>query len=362
MLATLQDRMTNPALGVVVNRVAGARAIFDRLRSEVMGEIEVTLIIGPARSVDREDRATELDFIRTGRRDALRLLPKPLVVVTATQTIEAGVDLDFDGLVTEAAALDALRQRFGRLNRAGRGITPEGVILAHKDDIGAKADDPVYGDRIKTTWAKLQHLAAAANGAIDFGISAFRSRIDKEEASRLAAPTADAPIMMPAYADLWSHTWPIPHADPEVALFLNGPDRSPATVQIVWRADIDEQNDLRPAIADKAERTRLIELFKLAPPRAAEAIGVPLWAARAWLEQAGANQANFSDAVERSPEGNEERGEEAKRAFRWAGEDSECTKVVYPSEIKNGDLIAVPATTHGGCDQWGWDPGNPARP
>ena len=99
-------------------------------------------------------------------------MAKSLIVV-ATQTIEAGVDLDFDGLVTEAAALDALRQRFGRLNRGGRPITPEAVVLAHKDDIGAKADDAVYGDRIRTTWAKLQGLAADER-VVDFGIEALR--------------------------------------------------------------------------------------------------------------------------------------------------------------------------------------------
>ena len=92
------------------------------------------LIIGPARAVDRDKRAGELAPIRTGQSKSRGEMTDPLVVV-ATQTIEAGVDIDFDGLVTEAAPLDALRQRFGRLNRAGRNITVEAVMLAHRDDI-----------------------------------------------------------------------------------------------------------------------------------------------------------------------------------------------------------------------------------
>ena len=277
----------------------------------------------------------------------------PLVVV-ATQTIEAGVDIDFDGLVTEAAPLDALRQRFGRLNRAGRDIAVEAVVLAHKDDTGSKADDPVYGDRIAKSWTKLQQLGAEANGVVDFGIDALRSRINQEEAGALATPTVDAPVLLPAYADLWSHTSPIPNADPEVAVFLHGPDRSPATVQIVWRADIDEQNDLRPAMEYEAGRGRLIELLKLVPPRSAEAVEVPLWAARAWLVRTGAKQADFSDAVEHSREAGDERAT-GRRAFRWAGEDSERTQVVQKSALRNGDLLVVPAA-YGGCDEWGWNP------
>lgn len=361
----LKNSIPNPAVGVVVNRVARARAVFERLRGELANEAEVILIIGPARPVDRENRTGELGSIRTQHSDKPRLLEKSLIIV-ATQTIEAGVDIDFDGLVTEAAALDALKQRFGRLNRGGRpNIKPEAVILAHKDDIATDDNDSpkadaVYGGRIKLTWTKLRHLAAESNDVVDFGIDALRKGISRNEANTLASPIVDAPIMLAAYADLWSQTWPMPNADPDVALFLHGPDRAPATVQIVWRADIDEQRDLRPAMEDESARSRLIELFKLVSPRAAEAIEVPLWAVRAWLERPDAKQANFSDVVERSAAVDQEPGV-GRRAFRWAGEDERLMRkdrrsnAVYASALRNGDLIVVPAD-YGGCDEWGWNP------
>jgi CRISPR-associated endonuclease/helicase Cas3 len=349
--------VATPALGVVVNRVARARAVFGRLKAELQESANVTLIIGPARSVDREDRAAELDSIRTRSPGAPRGLPKPLIVV-ATQTIEAGVDIDFDGLVTEAAALDALRQRFGRLNRAGRRIAAKAAILAYKADVGAKADDPVYGDRIAKTWAKLKQLAPGPDGRVDFGIAALRQQIGEEEAGTLAAPASDAPVLLPAYARLWSQTWPIPNADPSVALFLHGPDRSSKSVQIVWRADIDEQHDLRPAMGEsesaKAAQNRLVELLKLVPPRAAEAIEVPLWAARAWLNRPERGQADFSDSIEQEQDA-DVATTAARRAFRWEGENGERTGVIYASSLENGDLIVVPSS-YGGCDKWGWHP------
>jgi CRISPR-associated endonuclease/helicase Cas3 len=357
-LLKLKKSIANPAVGVVVNRVARARAVFERLCSELGSEADVTLIIGSARAVERDNQAAKLSPIRTRHPDAPRTLEKPLIAV-ATQTIEAGVDIDFDGLVTEAASLDALRQRFGRVNRGGRKISPEAVILVHKDDIGAKVDDPVYGARIKATWEKMQQLASESNNVVDFGIDALRKRINRDEAGTLAAPIVNAPILLPAYADLWSQTWPIPNADPDVVLFLHGPDHSPATVQILWRADLDEENDLRPAMGDMSARARLMKLFTLLPPRAAEAVEVPLWAARAWLERSDANAADFSDAVER-PLGGATAARAGRRAFRWAGEDSERTVVVHASALRNGDLIVVPSD-YGGCDKWGWNPNSNER-
>ena len=71
-------------------------------------------------TVDRREIESKLDPFHTGN-DEERAAAAPLMVV-ATQCLEVGVDLDLDGLVTQAAPLDALRQRFGRVNRAGRSI------------------------------------------------------------------------------------------------------------------------------------------------------------------------------------------------------------------------------------------------
>jgi CRISPR-associated endonuclease/helicase Cas3 len=355
-----------PAVGVVVNRVARARAVFERLKKELesMGKdigqsseptIDFMLVVGAARSVDRNEIAKKLDPIRTRQAKAPRGLPRPLIVV-ATQTIEAGVDIDFDGLVTEAAALDALRQRFGRLNRAGRrDITPEAVVLVHREDIGAKADDPVYGDRIAKTWEALNRWKAnAADARVDFGVEAMKTTLATEKISDLTTKALDAPVLLPAYADLWSQTSPIPGADPDVALFLHGPNRSPASVQIVWRADISEREDLRPAAGQNNDPSWLTELFTLTPPRAAEAIEVPLWATRAWLRGAGVQQSDFADVIERETDSDNARTA-GRLAFRWAGKDSERTGVIRADALRPGDLIVVPAS-YGGCDRWGWCP------
>ena len=98
--------------------MATARQVFEKLRKTVESEPEcdAILLTGRIRPYDR-DRLLEqwLLRIKAGRETEP---DRPLFVV-ATQTVEVGANLDFDALVTEAAPLDALRQRFGRLDRLG---------------------------------------------------------------------------------------------------------------------------------------------------------------------------------------------------------------------------------------------------
>lgn len=339
-----EQGVTPVAVGVVVNRVALARRIFRALHDDDTS-VRV-LMIGRSRDVERDAIVDRLAAFRTGaetRSDAKSLF------VIATQCLEVGVDLDLDGLVTQAASLDALRQRFGRLNRAGRPVPAEGTILARTEDIAKKADDAVYGDRIRRTWEALQRMAEG--GVVDFGVDELPRRLTEAgiDADGLAAERPDAPVVMPAYLDLWSQTSPRPVMDPEVALFLHGAERTTAGVSVVWRSDITE--------ADLDEGNGIEELLRLVPPYAAEAVEVPLWAARAWLNTANGESAEIADAPERPGEEGEESPVQGqgRRTFRWAGAGDGRTGVVGPDDLRPGDLVIVPSE-YGGCDTFGWAP------
>lgn len=347
MADRLRDRgVSSAAVGVVVNRVALARKIFNVLDSD--DATDAVLMIGSSRDVDRDVIARSLDPFRTGEQS--RAEAGPLFVV-ATQCLEVGVDLDLDGLVTQAASLDALRQRFGRLNRAGRSIHAEGAIIALTKDIARKADDPVYGDRIRRTWDALGVIAE--NGTVDFGLETLPEQLKKAEfdPGNLAAERPDAPVLLPAYFHLWSHTSPTPSADPEVGLFLHGVERTAAGVTVVWRGDISE------ADIDGETGVDLKQVIRLVPPRAAETIELPLWVASAWLRRLEDPPADISDAPQREPETHEgiRRRETPRQAFRWAGYDDPDTHSVNANELRTGDLLVVP-TGYGGCDRFGWAP------
>ena len=237
-----ENGVRRPVIGVVVNRVARAREIFAQLERQLLekpeGGVEeeaipeFILMIGPARPVDRDHLVEKLKPIRTGES---RELERPLVLI-ATQCIEAGVDIDLDALITEAAPVDSLRQRFGRLNRAGRAIKPYAAIIADRTDISARVGDPVYGKAIKATWGYLAEGAKEEKSpTIDFGIDAMSSRMEvlsDEDLNRMLTEKPNAPVLLPAHLDLLSQTSPVPAADPDVALYLHGPD--PSRIQSRW--------------------------------------------------------------------------------------------------------------------------------
>lgn len=349
------------SIAIMVNRVATARSIAAKLEKEHTGR--VTLLIGRLRPLDREATTKEIqERLKTG---AMAVAPEsgPLIVVS-TQCLEVGADLDFDALVTEAASLDALRQRFGRLNRAGREIAARAVIVLPGDqdlptdklDEAAPCDS-IYGNAIPQTWLWL--ISLAQDGVVDFGINAMTAAVDSlraiggdEALVAMCSPTGDAPVLLPAYLDCWVQTNPAPAADPDVALFLHGPQREMADVQVCWRGDLPEAEN----------EDEWADILSLCPPTTAECLPVPLHIFRDWLGSRGKFEDSSGDVAEiqELPDKKKKEEERGIPALVWRGPDDRFF-AHRAAGLRPGDTIIL-RVQGGGWQALGHLPGVPADP
>ena len=328
------------AIVVFVNRVATARKTYRLLQNRE--DIDPVLLTGRMRPVDKEVIVQRLDPLQASQ-SAKRTLTKPMVVV-ATQTLEVGADFDFDGLVTECASLDALRQRFGRLNRMGRPIEARALILMRGDQTGEKGDDPVYGGALTRTWNWLNECKNE-NSEVDFGIA----YLPDGDAS-LNAPSPNAPVMLPAHVDCWAQTAPEPKPSPDVAPFLHGPREGAADVQVCWRTDLD--------VIDEKETA--LELLRLCPPSSSETLPVPIGVFKRWLV-AGEGYEYEDDSADVEGTGTENGISEKNsskvehRIIRWRGAtETESEHITAdPGKIRAGDIIVIPSNHPGPRHQLG---------
>jgi len=95
---------------VICNTVQGAQQRYKELR-ESFPEVKMLLLHSRFRRGDRAARERRLEEEFNSPNS-----PGPCLVVS-TQVVEVSLDISFDRMLTEAAPLDALVQRFGRVNR-----------------------------------------------------------------------------------------------------------------------------------------------------------------------------------------------------------------------------------------------------
>ncbi|MGH9661390.1 MAG: type I-G CRISPR-associated helicase/endonuclease Cas3g, partial [Bryobacteraceae bacterium] len=343
-------------IGVVVNRVATARRVFEQLQDldKATGS-KAMLLTGRIRPFDRDRLLDEwLPRIRAGREHE----PDQTLFIVATQTVEVGANLDFDALITEAAPLDALRQRFGRLDRLGkrhqRGAPSPASIVIRSDHAKSSDDDPIYGSAIAATWkwlssrevASTTGMGAAKQQVVDFRINSLDDKLpqDGNVLQPMLAPILETPVLFPAHLDAWAQTNPRPDPDPDVAPFLHGRADTPADVLVVWRADLDPDRSASwPAIVSAM------------PPITREALPVPIYEVRAWLRHAA--ETDVADVEGTQAEADDSAaaaGRDERRVLRWRGRDD--ARVVDSNELRPGETIIVPAR-YGGNDRFGWRPG-----
>jgi len=340
-------------VAVIANRVATARKVYDLLRVSQKDQAEVRLAIGRMRPIDRDD-LTRAVQARVGKLRQEGAEAKPLFVV-ATQCLEVGADFDFGAMVSECASIDALRQRFGRLNRRGRDIDARGCIVIRQDQ--KSGDDPIYGSALAETWKWLTKVAKAEKGEkgkqvkiIDFGVAAMEELLKNVTVTPLLAPRADAPVMFPAYVDAWAQTSPAPAPDPDVALFLHGPQRGEPEVQVCWRCDLPDR-------ADRDDTDAWVQVVGLCPPSSPECMPVPIGVVKAWMAGEGASDKDRTDLLDATTTPDEiPTDKSASRvALAWRGPSD--SRLAYSArDIRPGDTLVLPVRS-GGWSVFGHIPG-----
>jgi CRISPR-associated endonuclease/helicase Cas3 len=334
-------------VGVVVNRVETAQAVATQLADQY--DVRVLLLTGRMRPFDRDDILERwANRLVTGRKP--RDDGTPFAVV-GTQCIEAGADFDFDGLVTECASLDALRQRFGRVDRDGElsaaGTLAPGVVVALPRELEG-AVDPVYGAALAATWRWLQNVRD-----LDFGVRHLPDP-PPGEMGALVAPHGESPVLFPAHLDSWAQTYPLPRPDPDVALWLHGIRPASTDVQIVWRADLSESLLSLAAVDDDAH-DQVVDLVAACPPADPEAVAVPIGAARRWLARVTPAESGVPD-VEGQDADLADYSRESSRTLpylRWRGDKSVVCDDA--NRLAPGEVVVVPGD-YGGLTRFSWDP------
>ena len=318
------------SVGVVVNRVRTARQTHDALVSAGYPTHLVTGRMRPLDRIDALDRIGPVVDPDGGQHGEL------LTIVVATQAIEVGADFSFDALITECAAADSLRQRFGRLDRRGTysertGSPAEAWIIGAKSVVASKKPDPIYGDSARVTWEEIQRRSEG--GLLDVGPTSLRHFPDNA-----TAPRANAPLLLRTHLDAWVQTLPEPIVQPSVDWFLHGINQNrPPEVSILWRWD------------------RSSDALRLVPPRQAEFIQVPIAAARSWL--AGGREVDIAD-VAQAHDSEDSRLPAAPHTgdwARWVGFGAGAEDHVGVNDLRPGDVLVVDPK-RGGLNAGTWDP------
>ena len=352
----LRNERGAKVIGVIANRVRTARRVHELLVKDE--GCETILLTGRSRPYDRDRIWQKWKPVigMGGKRDS-----EKAVFVVATQCIEVGANLDFDGLVTEVASMDALEQRFGRLDRDGKHAPTNAAIVAQKDQVAKvakKDEDALYGAAMAATWAwlnanltkqtreeilpaegkKKPKTRKVKEAFVEMGVLALRAALAKaEDRTALLMPARRAPVLMPTHVDLLSQTWPEPAVSPDASVYLHGPEAGPPDVQVVWRADLGKDPE------------GWLDMVAMCPPSAAEALAVPIAAVRRWLAQE-IGGGEIADIEGKSIESGKVKGT-ARPVLEWRGVEESA----IPRSVRPGMMIVVPAQ-YGGCDEWGWNP------
>lgn len=150
--------LNNQKILIVLNRIKTAQEIYDFIKEEYP-HIPSLLLHSRFRRCDRNKNEKELlGLDDEGNSLVIFNTSDKACIVVATQIVEVSLDISFDVMITECAPLDALIQRFGRVNRIRNSETigkfKDIYVIAPPDD--EKSARPYELNILKKTYEVLE--------------------------------------------------------------------------------------------------------------------------------------------------------------------------------------------------------------
>lgn len=223
-------------------------------------------------------------------------------ILVSTSAGEVGFDLNGDHLVCDAAPLDSIIQRLGRVNRRGQSVANVHIFttrpkVVQGKDAGKSTKSGVTGHTYETAAIKATEILKRLPRLVDDSLDASpRALADLEKPGDTLTPKPATVELTDILLDAWSMTTvvePMP-GRPPVADWLRGVAEELPDTTIAWRAELDVPGFGELDISDveewlDAHRVLLHEVLAVPTPKAAE------WLLKRWEQLGGDLQKELAD-------------------------------------------------------------------
>lgn len=210
----------------------------------------------------------------------------------ATSAGEVGVDLDADHMVCDLVSWERMIQRFGRVNRLGKGNAL--IVLLHGEEPKTKELEKGKPEEIRAllAWNVLRIVQELPQIGEEFDVSPgalrtlkLKSETDTDLKQMIEAATTPPPLypaLTRPLVDAWSMTSLEKHTGrPEVEPWLRGwVDEDKPQTSVLWRRYMPVRTDDR-MVADR----EISAFFDAAPPHLSERLETETYNVMDWLTE-----------------------------------------------------------------------------
>ncbi len=248
------------------------------------------LLVGSRRVLERETlykRLNEYGYLGNNTSEP----PTHPTFLIATSAGEVGVDLDADHMVCDLVEWERMVQRFGRVNRKGRGDASIEIIAAPRRKKPATQEqikewEQEWKERLSRLRKPLDCLPVT--GANTGAILKLKEQKDVQKAIEDATTQPPLhPALTRALVDAWSLTSLDNHTGrPEIQPWLRGWEDNPQPqTSIVWRRHLP----VRTGNGTKAKKEEIEGFFEAAPPHATERLETETYRVFDWFIERAKN-------------------------------------------------------------------------